>query len=176
MPNNTSTPLPDAQPVLGLDHNRLRQDVLNNHAHEGPNDGGAISHTNLADKGTYTHPQIDSHIDTDLSGGVHGVPEGSTVMVSPDGGGGPMLLQHGRATSTWMESGPPWYIMRITFPVVYGAAPTVTVSPVYVSEPQIVILNVAGVTAEWADIRAVALEGDSVFPIDLYWIAAGPSA
>ena len=78
--NNISAPKPDEQAMTGEEYNALRQDLLNNHRHSGPNDGGPLSHLSLSDIGKYTHPQIDAHLDA--VDGVHGLPAG----VKPVGG------------------------------------------------------------------------------------------
>lgn len=71
MPNNISAPKPDDLPLTGQEYNALRQDLLNNHRHSGPNDGGPISHKDLSDIGAHDHVAIDEHIDADS--GVHGL-------------------------------------------------------------------------------------------------------
>ena len=79
MPNNNiSAPKPDDLPLTGQEYNALRQDLLNNHRHSGPNDGGPLSHRNLEDIGKYDHPQVDAHIDA--TGGVHGLDPAARVV------------------------------------------------------------------------------------------------
>ena len=79
--NNISAPKPDEQAMTGEEYNALRQDLLNNHRHSGPNDGGPISHTSLSDIGKYTHPEIDAHID---SPNAHGAPAGTQLVYGAD--------------------------------------------------------------------------------------------
>ena len=79
--NNISAPKPDEQAMTGEEYNTLRQDLLNNHRHSGPNDGGPISHLDLADTGSYTHPQIDEHINSPYA---HGAPPDSQLVYGAD--------------------------------------------------------------------------------------------
>lgn len=109
MPNNNiSAPKPDDLPLTGQEYNALRQDLLNNHRHSGPNDGGSISHLDLGDIGVHDHVAIDEHIDA--VDGVHGLEPG----VRPIGGRANDYRYHYREfpnqephTEIKMASGPP---------------------------------------------------------------------
>lgn len=61
---NLSAPMADNEAVTGSPYNILRQDLLNNHAHSGANDGGEIAHGSLLDAGVYSHEVIDSKLNS----------------------------------------------------------------------------------------------------------------
>lgn len=67
-----SSPVADAQVATAAQYNNLRTDLVTNHDHSSGM-GAAVSHADLGDGAisgtTYTHAQIDSHIDAGQ--GVH---------------------------------------------------------------------------------------------------------
>lgn len=113
MPNNLSAPLADNETVTGSPYNILRQDVLNNHAHSGPNDGGRIAHGSLLDSGVYSHAIIDDKLNN-LEGRIpwSRVQAGSTLV----------------ASLTWVGPGR----VRLTFPQAFTNTPVVTLNAVYI--------------------------------------------
>lgn len=203
--NNISAPLPDATPVTGEHLNTVRQDLLWNHRHSEPGDGGPISHLSLSDKGKYTHPEIDAHIDA--IDGVHGIEPGVRVV-------GGQNNQHtyvyrdfpgqnpGTATGYW--SGPAvqlragivdypryhfdhganqTYPAEVTFdpPFPEGVQPVVTVTLCKGDDPQapVVIPVVYHLQSDKFSVRFIKTHPDADVPdrtMKFTWIAVGITA
>jgi len=138
----TSTVLANGQQSDVTHYNNLRADLLTEHDHSAGK-GGTVSHGNLSDgaiTGTYlTHEQLNKHVqgagtstepdDPGGSQGVHGLPSTAYVMGCV---GAQLIMQHGTAVTddTVVVSGE--YVDQIynaTFPVAFGATPTVYITP-----------------------------------------------
>lgn len=129
MPNNLSAPLADNELVIGIPYNILRQDVLNNHAHGGANDGGQIAHGSLLNSGVYTHEVIDTKLNN-LEGRI----PWSKIQA------GKSLV----ANLTWIGPGR----VRLTFPQAFTNTPIVLVNPEYIGGTNIERMYITTVPME----------------------------